>query len=44
MATGSGDRVTSSGRGYVYGGPAFVGGIFVGVELGSFLGDFGAGF
>ncbi len=32
----------SSGRGYAYGGPAFVGGIVVGVGLGILLGDFGA--
>jgi hypothetical protein len=32
----------SSGGGYTYGGPAFVGGIVVGVGLGILLGDFGA--
>jgi hypothetical protein len=30
----------SSGRGYAYGGPAFVGGICVGIGLGILLGDF----
>src|ERR1044072_8531177 len=30
----------SSGRGYEYGGPAFPGGILVGVGLGIMLGDF----
>jgi hypothetical protein len=29
-----------SGRGYEYGGPAFVGGIAVGIGLGILLGDF----
>jgi hypothetical protein len=42
--TGSGDRATSSGGGYAYGGPAFVGGILVGAGLGILLGDFGAWF
>lgn len=42
--TDSVDRATSSGRGYAYGGPAFVGGILVGVGLGILLGDFGAWF
>lgn len=42
--TDSVDRPTSSGRGYAYGGPAFVGGILVGVALGILLGDFGAWF
>jgi hypothetical protein len=32
----------SSARGYTYGGPAFVGGILVGMGLGILLGDFGA--
>ena len=32
----------SSGRGYAYGGPAFVDGTLVGVGLGILLGDFGA--
>ena len=32
----------SSGRGYTYGGPAFVGGTLVGIGLGILLGDFGA--
>jgi hypothetical protein len=41
---GSAERATSSGRGYAYGGPAFVGGILVGVGLGILLGDFGAWF
>ncbi len=36
------DRAASSGRGYAYGGPAFVGGIVVGAGLGILLGDFGA--
>ena len=40
--TNSADRPASSGRGYAYGGPAFVGGIVVGVGLGILLGDFGA--
>jgi hypothetical protein len=40
--TDSADRAASSGRGYAYGGPAFVGGIFVGIGLGILLGDFGA--
>jgi F0F1-type ATP synthase assembly protein I len=43
MADGSVDR-TSSGRGYSYGGPAFVGGILVGIGLGILLGDFAAWF
>lgn len=30
------------GRGYTYGGPAFVGGIVVGIGLGILLGDFAA--
>jgi hypothetical protein len=30
----------TSGRGYAYGGPAFVGGICIGVGLGILLGDF----
>ena len=38
----SADRAVSSGRGYAYGGPAFVGGIIIGVGLGILLGDFGA--
>ncbi len=42
--TNSADRPASSGRGYAYGGPAFVGGILVGVGLGILLGDFGAWF
>jgi hypothetical protein len=42
--TDSGERAPSSGRGYAYGGPAFVGGILVGVGLGILLGDFGAWF
>jgi hypothetical protein len=33
------DRRAASGRGYSYGGPAFVGGIFVGVGLGILLDD-----
>ena len=37
--TDSVDRASSSGRGYAYGGPAFVGGILVGVGLGILLGD-----
>jgi hypothetical protein len=36
------DRAASSGRGYTYGGPAFIGGILVGAGLGILLGDFGA--
>jgi hypothetical protein len=36
------DRRAASGRGYSYGGPAFVGGIFVGVGLGILLDDFWA--
>lgn len=39
----SADRA-SSGRGYTYGGPAFVGGILVGIGLGILLGDFAAWF
>jgi hypothetical protein len=31
--TDSADRAASQGRGYAYGGPAFVGGIFVGIGL-----------
>jgi F0F1-type ATP synthase assembly protein I len=42
--TESADRAASSGRGYTYGGPAFVGGILVGIGLGILLGDFGAWF
>ena len=42
--TDSADRAPSSGRGYTYGGPAFVGGILVGAGLGILLGDFGAWF
>ena len=38
--TDSGGRGASSGRGYAYGGPAFVGGIVVGIGLGILLGDF----
>jgi hypothetical protein len=34
----------STGRGYTYGGPAFVGGILVGIGLGILRGDFGAWF
>ncbi|HEY7793438.1 MAG TPA: hypothetical protein VIA10_05470 [Gaiellaceae bacterium] len=40
--TTSADRAAASGRGYTYGGPAFVGGILVGMGLGILLGDFGA--
>jgi hypothetical protein len=40
MATDSAGGASSSGRGYAYGGPAFVGGIFVGIGLGILLGDF----
>ena len=40
--TDSVDRAASSGRGYAYGGPAFVGGILVGIGLGVLLGDFAA--
>jgi hypothetical protein len=40
--TDSVDRAASSGRGYAYGGPAFVGGILAGIGLGILLGDFGA--
>jgi hypothetical protein len=40
--TDSVERASSSGRGYTYGGPAFVGGILVGIGLGILLGDFGA--
>ena len=36
------DQAPSSGRGYTYGGPAFVGGILVGIGLGILLGDFAA--
>lgn len=32
----------ASGRGFAYGGPAFVGGICIGVGLGILLGDFAA--
>ena len=39
---GKNEAATSSGRGYAYGGPAFVGGILVGAGLGILLGDFGA--
>jgi F0F1-type ATP synthase assembly protein I len=38
------DRRTASGRGYSYGGPAFVGGILVGNGLGILLDDSGHGF
>ena len=38
----SADRVSS--RGYTYGGPALVGGIFLGIGLGILLGDFAAWF
>ena len=31
---------SSAGRGYEYGGPAFPGGILVGIGLGIMLGDF----
>ena len=37
--TDAGSR-SSSGRGYEYGGPAFPGGILVGIGLGILLGDF----
>jgi hypothetical protein len=37
------DRAPSS-RGYTYGGPAFPGGILVGIGLGILLGDFAAWF
>ena len=40
-----GDSVQAAqpqGRGYTYGGPAFVGGIVAGVGLGILLGDFAA--
>jgi hypothetical protein len=40
MMTDAGERATPSGRGYAYGGPAFVGGILVGIGLGILLGDF----
>jgi hypothetical protein len=40
----SADRTAPSGRGYTYGGPAFVGGILVGIGLGILLGDFAAWF
>ena len=33
-------RRSASGRGYEYGGPAFPGGILVGIGLGILLGDF----
>ncbi len=36
----SGD--SAAGRGYTYGGPAFVGGILVGIGLGVLLGDVAA--
>jgi len=39
---GKNEAVTSSGRGYAYGGPALVGGIVAGAGLGILLGDFGA--
>jgi F0F1-type ATP synthase assembly protein I len=42
--TDSPGRTASSGRGYSYGGPAFVGGILVGIGLGILLGDFVAWF
>ena len=32
--------MADTGRGYSYGGPAFVGGILVGIGLGILLGDF----
>ena len=38
--TNSVDRRAASGRGYTYGGPAFVGGIVVGIGLGILLDDF----
>jgi hypothetical protein len=38
---GENEAATSSGRGYAYGGPAFVGGTLVGTGLGIMLGDFG---
>jgi len=34
------DSRSSPGRGYEYGGPAFPGGILVGIGLGILLGDF----
>ena len=34
----------ASGRGFAFGGPAFVGGILVGIGLGILLGDFFAWF
>lgn len=34
------EGAATAGRGYAYGGPAFVGGIVVGVGLGILLGDF----
>jgi hypothetical protein len=40
--TSSVDRAAAPGRGYTYGGPAFVGGILAGIGLGILLGDFGA--
>jgi hypothetical protein len=42
--TNSPDRAAPPGRGYTYGGPAFVGGIFVGIGMGILLGDFAAWF
>ena len=38
--TNSVDRRAASGRGYTYGGPAFVGGIVVGIGLGILFDDF----
>ena len=38
--TDSLDQAASSGRGYAYGGPAFVGGILAGIGLGILLDDF----
>ena len=40
--TNSVDRRPASGRGYSYGGPAFPGGIIVGIGLGILLDDFWA--
>jgi F0F1-type ATP synthase assembly protein I len=40
----SAEKTASSSRGYTYGGPAFVGGILVGIGLGILLGDFAAWF
>jgi len=36
------ERTAASGRGYAYGGPAFVGGIIIGAGLGILLGGFWA--